>query len=383
MNIPTNVRKLAIMCATAMIATSAGGQPTRSVVEQRVDASGLYTMIPLQTWTVDVKSFIDHAATARAASTKGGATTKAATDRATVYRPIPVCRLIDTRGLAAAIAVAGPIGPGIKGQGTSTFINSAGACGIPNNGFVAGISLSFHVWNHTTTNGGYISFLQQDVSTVPTPPTVNAVFNDVPGTVWTAGTANVSIPNDSGNFKIFIANSSVDVIVDVNGYYQDLDNLDVGSQELNISGTTAGNLFEVDNFGTGSALAASNFSPPPAPALTIFSGYLRANGAGYGTPTVAFIHRVTAASLCGGDTTYSVIDNLLLNADPGAIAVVTPRFNPTSDPSAVQPSTATPMIEYRATNTCSNSIPGARWFLHTPGTTLVTDSYYNVMVIKP
>jgi hypothetical protein len=292
-----------------------------------------------------------------------------------------VCRLIDTRGLAAAIAVAGPIGPGIKGQGTSTFINSAGACGIPNNGLVAGISLSFHVWNHTTTNGGYISFLQQDVSTVPTPPTVNAVFNDVPGTVWTAGTANVSIPDDSGNFKIFIANSSVDVIVDVNGYYQDLDNLDVGAQELNISGTTAGTLFELDNLGSGSALAASNFSTGPA--FTIFSGYMRANGAGIGTPTVAFIHRVTASSLCGGDDTYSVIDNLLLNSDPGAIAVLTPRFNPTSDPSAVQPSTATPMIEYRATNTCSNSISAARWFLHTPGTSLVTDSYYNVIVIKP
>ncbi|HTI40870.1 MAG TPA: hypothetical protein VL693_03515 [Vicinamibacterales bacterium] len=380
MKMPTNVAKLATICAAAgALATVADAQPTtRSVVEQRVDASGLYAKIPLQTWSVDVKSFIDHAA--RTARSKGGAT-KAATDRATVYRPIAVCRLIDTRGLAAAIAVAGPIGPGIKGQGTSTFINSAGACGIPNNGKVAGISLSFHIWNHTTTNGGYISFLQQDVSTVPTPPTVNAVFNDVPGTVWTAGTANVSIPDDSGNFKIFIANSSVDVIVDVNGYYQDLDNLDVGSQELNISGTTAGTLFELDNLGTGSALAASTFGGGPA--FTIFSGYMRANGAGIGTPTVAFIHRVTAASLCGGDNTYSVIDNLLLNADPGAIAVVAPRFNPTSDPSAVQPSTATPAIEYRLTNTCSNSIPGARWFLHTPGTSLVTDSYYNVIVIKP
>jgi len=384
MTISTNFGKLAAICAAAgALATAADAQSTRAVPEQRVDARGLYAKIPLQTWSVDVKSFIDHAATARAAGSKGAVTTKAASDRATVYRPIAVCRLIDTRGLAAAIPIAGPIGPGIMGQGTSTFINSAGACGIPNNGLVAGISLSFHVWNHTTTNGGYISFLQQDVSTVPTPPTVNAVFNDVPGTVWTAGTANVSIPNDSGNFKIFIANSSVDVIVDVNGYYQDLDNLDVGSQELNIFGATAGTLFELDNNGTGSALAASNFAPPPAPAFTIFAGYMRASGAGINTPTVAFIHRVTAASLCGGDNTYSVIDNLLLNADPGAIAVVTPRFNSTSDPSAVQPSTATPMIEYRLTNTCSNSIPGARWFLHTPGTTLVTDSYYNVIVIKP
>jgi hypothetical protein len=78
-----------------------------------------------------------------------------------------------------------------------------------------------------------------------------------------------------------------------------------------------------------------------------------------------------------------MIDNLQLNADPSAIALVTPRFNPTNDPSAVQPTSATPRIEYRATNTCSNAIPAARWFLHTPGTALVTDSYYNVLVVKP
>jgi hypothetical protein len=323
--------------------------------------------------SVDVKSFIDRAAKARAAGSKGGST-KAATDLATVYRPIAVCRLVDTRGLPAAMSIAGPLAPG-----SSTMIDSAGQCGIPDSG-VAGISLSFHVWNHTVNSGGYITFLQQDVPTTPVPPGVNAVFNE--GSTWTAATANVSLPDDSGNFKIYIANATVDVIIDVNGYYQDLDNLDVGAQGLDIQGTSAEDLFELTNIGAGSALTTGNFANGPA--FTITQGPIKAFGAGVNTPTFAFIHRVTAASLCGGDTTYSVIDNTLLNGISGAIAIVTPRFNP-NDASAVEPAAATPMIEYRPTNTCTNGtpIPANRWFLRTPGTTLVTNSYYNVLVIQP
>jgi hypothetical protein len=362
---------VAAVAAAASMTVWGAERQTFPLMDSMPIASGRYMTIPLQTWNVDAKSFIATLRNARVGT--NGSTTKAATDRATVYRPIAVCRLIDTRGLAAAITVAGPLAPG-----SSTFVNSAGFCGIPNNGEIAGISLSFHVWNHTVNNGGFITFLQQDVSTTPVPPGVNAVFNE--GSTWTAATANVSIPNDSGNFKIYIANSSVDVIVDVNGYYQDLDNLDVGSQELDITGAAVGDLFELTNLDVGSALTAGNFANGPA--FTITSGSVKASGAGVDTPTFAFIHRVTAASLCGGDTTYSVIDNLLLNGDSGAIALVTPRFNP-NDVSAVQPAVATPMIEYRPTNTCTNSIPAARWFLRTPSLALITNSYYNVLVIKP
>ena len=370
------ITKCCVGIAGVALSVSASAQLTRFASPDAIPrpaASGQFMNIPLQTWSVDAKAFITQLNATRQGFAKDGATLKAATDRATVYRPIAVCRLVDTRGLPAAIPIAGPIAPG-----SSTLVNSAGFCGIPNNLAVAGISLSFHVWNHTVNSGGYITFLQQDVPTTPTPPGVNAVFNE--GSTWTAATANVSIPNDSGNFKFFVANATVDVIIDVNGYYQDLDNLDVGAQELDITGSSIGDLFELTNLDVGSALTAGNFANGPA--FTITGGSVKASGAGIGTPTFAFIHRVTAASLCGGDPTYSVIDNVMLNGISGAIALVTPRFNP-NDASAVEPAAATPMIEYRPTNTCSNGIPAARWFLRTPGTTLVTNSYYNVMVIRP
>jgi len=329
--------------------------------------------IPLQTWSVDAQAFIAQLNGARAGSHTGGATTKAATDVATVYRPINVCRLVDTRaGQAAALPIKGTRGPG-----SSTLVNSAGICGIPNNATVAGISLSFHVLNHTVNSGGFISFLQQDV---PTPPNVvNAVFNE--GSVWTAATANVSIPNDTGDFKIYVANATVDVIVDVNGYYQDLDSLDVGTQSLDITGaTTTDALFQLTNAGAGSALAASNTAAGINPALTILGGSVNADGAGVNTPTFAFIHKVTAASLCGGDSTLSVINNAQLNGDSGAIALLTPRSNPND--ACVDAAAATPLIVFRTAISCTNSIPANRWFVRTPGTALVTNSCYNVLVIR-
>ena len=378
MPIPMIARKLTSSLGIALAAAStivaAQGLPAKPD-SAPTPSGGLMMRIPLQAWAVDAKSFIGQISQARSSAGKGG-TTKAATDRATVYRPVPVCRLIDTRGLAAAIAIAGPLAPG------TTMVNSAGFCGIPNGGTVAGISLSFHVWNHTINSGGFISFLEQDVNTNPVPAGVNAVFNE--GSTWTAATANVSLPDDSGNFKIFIANATTDVIVDVNGYYQDLDNLDVGTQELDIGGDTVGDLFELTNLGSGSALTAGNFGlgAPANPALTITQGTVRASGAGVDTPTFAFIHHVTAASLCSGDSTSSLIDNALLNGDTGAIALVTPRFDP-DDTSAVEPAAATPMIEYHTATSCAGTVPAGRWFLRTPGTTLVTNSYYNVLVIKP
>src|SRR5438552_9905608 len=131
--------------------------------------SGPSKPIPLENWAVDSKSFITSARQSRVG------TAKAATDLATVYRPLPICRLIDTRGFSAAIAVAGPLA-----ANSTTNINSAGFCGIPSNGEVAGISLSFHVFNNTVNNGGYIVFQQQGAPIAG----VNAVFN--PGAQWTA-----------------------------------------------------------------------------------------------------------------------------------------------------------------------------------------------------
>jgi len=328
-----------------------------------VVTSGVYKTIPLQTWKVDSRSF------AGQLSSRHG-TTKAATDLASVYRPITPCRLIDTRGFSAAIAVAGPLAPN-----STTNINAAGFCGIPNNSEVAGISLSFHVFNNTVNNGGYIAFQQQGAAVTG----VNAVFN--PGAQWTAATANVSIPNDTGNFSIFIANSQVQVIIDVNGYYQDLNFLDVGTQELDIVGNATGDLFELNNAGTGTALGLSSNGD----AIRVYSGSVRASGAGVGTNTFATIHQVNTAgnfgaggTLCAaGFPSYSVIDNDQANGDPNAILFITPRYN----------SLAAQNVQYEAYYYTSGSCVAAannHWMVRkTDGTAYLNTSRFNILVIKP
>ena len=366
---------LAMLTATVALPVLAAPAAVRDVrsVDDNTVARESSIAIPLTSWPVDTKSFI-------AQRMAGTGQLKAATDRATVYRPIAVCRLIDTRGLPAAISVAGPLAPG-----SSTMINSAGFCGIPGTG-VAGLSVSFHVWNHTVNNGGYISFLQQDVSTVPTPPGVNAVFNE--GSTWTAATANVSLPDDSGNFKIYIANSSVDVIVDVNGYYQDLDFVDTGSQELDIHGIVSAGagskVFEVTNEGNGAALAASNLGGGPA--FRIDLGSFAVSGAGIGSGTTAFIMEVNKAlfgsggNLCSGQPSIAVIDHPMLNGDSSALLLITAREGAPASIGTAPAGYAGPVAAvYLGGGSCAPN----HWAVRDKtGASLVNHSQYSVFIIK-
>jgi hypothetical protein len=321
---------------------------------------------PLQNWAVDSKTFVETLHAQREGQLK------AATDRAAVFRPVPICRLFDTRGFAAAIVVPGPIAPN-----TTTNITAAGACGIPNNGQVVGISLSFHVQNLTVNNGGFITFVQQGSPIAGT----NAVFN--PGAQWTAATANISIPNGSGNFAMRVANSQVHVIVDVNGYYQNLNELDVGTQELDINGNTAGDVFGVNNVGSGSALALQGAGD----ALRIYSGRVRAAGAGINTSGFAFIHQVNATAafgaggtLCGGFPAFSIMNHPMLNDQPNAIVIIT-ALNSGAFPTP----SAGPWVAYHIlSGSCSPAIPGGRWAINDRGNAALTNgSRFSVMVITP
>jgi hypothetical protein len=351
-------------CVGLPSAWAAGGDPNDPGRQPFVN-DGPDMAIPLNDWDSKPQEFIAN----RRHTEKG--TTKAATDRATVYRPISVCRVIDTRGLSAAIAIPGPLAPN-----STTNVNSAGFCGIPISG-VAGLSVSFHVLNLTVNNGGFISFLQQG-----TPVSgVNAVFN--PGASWTAATANISILNDSGNFAIYIAASSVQVIVDVNGYYQDLNQLDVGTQELDINGNTTGDTLGVTNSGSGSALTVGAFGGGTA--LTISGGPVRAAGAGVNSSTFASIHEVnTAASFGAGGTlcgpsypAYTVIDNPQANGDANAILLITPRYNGVTGPNVQYEA------YYYATGSCVTAANG-HWMIHRTDNASHMNGYrFDVLIIKP
>jgi hypothetical protein len=336
--------------------------------------AGRFMAVPLKSWPVDTQSFI-----AEHAKSTAGANLKAASDRATVYRPVAVCRLVDTRGFPAAISITGPLA-----ADSTTNVNAAGLCGIPSTG-VAGISISFHVRNATVNNGGFIAFLQQGAPIAG----VNAVFN--PGAIWTATTANISLPDDSGNFEIYIAQSSVDVIVDVNGYYQDLDNVDIGTQELDIVGNVAapdGDAFEVSNLGAGGALAASNFGGGSA--FRINSGSFAVSGAGIGSGTTAFILEVNTTpfgaggNLCGGQPSFVVIDHPMLNGDPNALVLVTPRERTPTSLGTLAPNGSPGPIAavYLAAGSCSPDAANHWAIRDKTGSSLVNLSQFSVFIIK-
>jgi hypothetical protein len=333
--------------------------------------SGPSMTIPLIGWPVDVKTFLAQ----HKVASKGNL--KAATDPATVYRPVPVCRLIDTRGNPAFFTLAGPLL-----AGSTTNVPAAGRCGIPGTG-VAGLSISFHILNLTVNNGGTIAFLEQGAP----PNGVNAVFN--PGAMWTAATANISIPDDSGNFAIVLSQSNIQLIVDVNGYYQDLDNVDVGTQELDIVGNGPGDTFEVSNLGSGSALSGSNFGGGPG--VRINSGSFAVAGAGIGSDTTAFVLEVNTAgtfgaggNVCGGQSSIAVIDHPMLNNDSSAIVLLTPRENaPSSVGSAAPLLTGGPFTAFFVGAAACSPSAANHWAVRdTSGAALPNHGQFSVLIIK-
>jgi len=363
---------IALGCITAAGAVFAAGE----MPEASPAAAGHDAAIALTNWQPQSMS---------SKTAKPG--TKAATDTTTIFRPVPICRLLDTRvGASAAITPNAPYNPN-----TRHTIAAAGKCGIPSIGTVAGLSVSFHVYNYTVNNGGYITFLTVGAAIAGT----NAVLN--PGAQWTAATANVGTLDDTGNFDIYIANSQVDVIVDINGYYQDFglsgsQALDVGASGLDAHGTGSwvfagvndGNgigLYGYSN-GTGPGVNATNTTGGPA--LTIGLGSVHAAGAGINTNTFAFIHRVVASNyptgtLCGGFNTYTAIVNPMLNGDGNAIVLVTPRY--VSGAGQSEPTNLV-VAEYYPTNSCSPAVPAGTWFLRQPSGNFTAGMDFDILVIK-
>ena len=378
-NCRTLLAALAWLIPITALAAPWSGQMLQTDPGDVVITRGPYMTIPLESWPVDVQSFIK----ARKAAAKPKGNLKAATDPATVYRPIPVCRLVDTRGNPAWITIPGPLL-----AGSTTPVPAAGRCGsIPSTG-VAGLSVSFHILNLTPNNGGTIALLAQGAP----PNGVNAVFN--PGAQWTASTANVSIPDDSGNFEIQIASSNVQVVIDVNGYYQDLDFVDTGTQELDIHGNVSCGspgckVFEVTNEGNGAAVVGTNLGGGPG--LQLGLGSFAVSGAGINSGTAAFILEVknTAAfgaggNVCGGQPSIVVIDHPMLNGDSSAMVLVTPRENaPSSVASPAPLMNGGPYAAfYVGAAACSPSAANHWAVRDTSGAALPNHGQFSVFIIK-
>lgn len=275
--------------------------------------------VPMQNWSPAALKGKQTGAT--------GQQSKAATDLVTVFRPVTPCRLIDTRpGQVSAVGNIG--GTIIASGGTRRTVNMTGQCGIPNNFTVAGLSLAFAVFNSTPNNGGSLSFT--------TPSAAATGFNIVhsPGLTWNSTSAAIVTGGTGGDFDVVSSGSTVDLIVDVNGYFQNMDEVDTGTQELDITSTTGGDAFQVNNSGAGGSALAATANGTNGRALQIYSGRFSVSGAStVGGNGTVYIHEVTAASLVAPcTTTRSNLDHPMLNGNPNAVIIVTPMTNNATPP---------------------------------------------------
>jgi hypothetical protein len=118
------------------------------------------------------------------------------------FTPVTPCRILDTRPDDLRVGVLDTLGPG-----TSPTVNFAGQCGLPAD--VAGLSLNVTAVNATVDT--YITVwatgtkpLASSLNPAPgQPPTPNAVIT----------------PTSANSFKLFNLNGTVDLVIDVNGYF--------------------------------------------------------------------------------------------------------------------------------------------------------------------
>jgi len=331
-----------------------------------VSADGTMPGVVVDTGRNKVVPLLSWEAKPLTSQVEGRITAQAAGDFITVYRPVAPCRLVDTRGNGAPIT-GGPIA-----ANTTRTITTAGNCGIPTSN-VKAISASFATFNYTVNNGGYI---QLNAPGSPLTGT-NDIFN--PGAQWSGSTANIPT-NTAGSFQAIVAQSTIDLIVDINGYFQDTNTLDSTTQmDINYSGVALGEALGVSIQGGIDATAINASGGTAGTALRIGSGKLAISGAStVNGSNTAFIHQVSAGSISAGCPLRSNISHPMLNGNPNALLFVTPLRNfgdlgGGSDPSSFE------AVEYvGAGNTCSAN----QWRLKF-STNAKAGDQYQILIISP
>jgi hypothetical protein len=121
-------------------------------------------------------------------------------------------------------------------------------------------------------------------------------------------------------------------------------------------------------------------------ALDIDTGSIRVRGAGLGSDTTAFVHKVnTATNLCSANAAYTIIDNVYTNGTPLAMLQITPveyyNGNTGASGTAFQ-GTSPPVHAYYANaGVCTAA---AVWTIRrSDNTAHVNGAGYNVLVIRP
>ncbi len=379
----SNAFKAIALCALGCVASISNATMQTSTV--RVNApdtdtpmgyafSGVRDVsIVMQNWAPNHTGF---RATATEKVSVVGDKAKAATDPVAVFRPLAACRLVDTRGNGAPIT-GGPIATGV-----TRTINASGVCGIPANG-LTGLSISFHAYNGNTALGSVIAMMPVGASTAGS----MVGFHSGPMN-WFMTSANIKTA-DSGNFDIFVGGgATLDIIVDVNGYYQNMDAVDVGDQQLDFNGSGIGDILGVNQSGTGNAIYAQSTtgsalrvnSAQAGNALRIVSGRFAIAGSSAvnSTTQAAFIHTTSVSTICA--TTYSIMKHASLDNNPNALIFITPRRNSVGGdvfPSA----TDVPSAQYYVGGCNSTSASTGHWYIRNGESTFPVSRSFNVMII--
>jgi hypothetical protein len=331
--------------------------------------------IPVANWAVDTAGGV---AKMGGAGKVSGSQQKAAGDLITVFRPLPGCRLYDSRtGNPSALGTLG--GTWFPASALRT-LNAGGQCGIPT-GNVAGLSLAINVFNWSNPATGRIAMMPVGQSIAG-----NQVGFTAAQWFWTA--ANVKTTN-GGNFDAQILDITAELIIDVNGYYQDTDNLDsLTEMDINYSDTLGDALQVSANAATGSATAIRADSSSATGTAIEANGFaggtaLRLGGGKFavsgvtGGSSAVFTHTVTAGSIVGACVSRSNISHPMLNATPNARLIVTGYDvfpSPVAGPSVV----SAEYVPASAGNACTSD----QWRLFFSGNAVV-GSRYTVMIISP
>ena len=118
-------------------------------------------------------------------------------------------------------------------------------------------------------------------------------------------------------------------------------------------------------------------------ALNIQQGVFRVAGAGVGTDTTVFIHKVktgAGGNICPGFNTYTVVDNPLINGNPNAILLVTPNYGNASNGVLVANGG---FAVFYADNLICGAANVGHWVIFSLGAALNNNALVNVMVVIP
>jgi len=297
------------------------------------------------------------------------------------YIPVAPCRLVDTRNAFNPVIIS----PGPFAANEVRVYRAAGNCGLPaGTNRIKGVSVAVTVLP-TPASG--------DIEVISNAATLGgSVLMVVQAQQWNSGTEVTGV-DANGDFKVQLRTTSGHLAIDVNGYYAQTDTTNP-SDFLSVDGTngTDGNgLVSVQNHTTvGAAVRGYNTGGADGllgsgnAALDIAAGAIRVRGAGVGSQTIVFQHKVDTTpgtgNICDTGNNATVLNNQYINGNPAAILVITPTAGVGTAYGTTVPAFGPYVAFYHPTCTGATN----RWSIgDTSGNALLNGVTFNVMVVLP